>query len=139
MKIVLKDGGRFVFRFARGDEVLGELKDFCIKNQIEAAWFSGVGLCDTLTIAFYDLETKKYIEKHSIEPLEIASLTGNVGTMNGATTVHAHGVFSNKSHHTIGGHVKKLVVSANAEVLMTRLAGTLKRVPDLDTRLNLFR
>jgi len=139
MKVALKDAGTFILRFDQGEDVLEELKKFCVTNQIEAAWFSGHGACDTLTLAFYNLEAKQYEEKHTIEPLEVASLTGNVGSMNGTPTVHAHGVFANRNYHATGGHVRRLIVSTSIEIFLTRLHGVLKRVPDLDTKRNVLR
>ncbi len=139
MKIVLKDSSSFVLRFDAKEEVLGELKGFCEKKQITAAWFSGIGAASEVTIAFWNPKTKTYEERTMTESLEIVSLTGNVSSLNGHIAVHAHGAFADYGHRTWGGHATRVVVSATCELVLKPLTGTLKRAPDLDTRLNLLR
>ena len=138
MRVVLKDAGSFVLRFDAKEEVLEELKNFCEKKQFSAAWFSAIGAASEVTIAFWNPRTKAYEERTMTEPLEIVSLTGNVSSLNGHIALHAHGSFADYGHRTWGGHASRVVVSATCELLLTPLAGTLKRSPDLDTRLNLL-
>lgn len=139
MRVVLKDTGSFVLRFDAKEEVLEELKNFCEKKQFHAGWFSAIGSASEVTIAFYNPRTKSFEERTMTEPLEIVSLTGNVSSLNGHIALHAHGSFADYGHRTWGGHASRVVVSATCELLLTPLAGTLKRTPDLDTRLNLLR
>jgi hypothetical protein len=139
MKVVLKDAGSFVLRFDANEEVLEELRQFCQKKQCSAAWFSAIGAASEVTIAFWNPRTKVHEERTMTEPLEIVSLTGNVSSLNGHTAIHAHGSFADYGHRTWGGHANRVVVSATCEMVLFPITGTLKRTPDLDTRLNLLR
>ncbi len=127
-----------MFRFDQGEEVLAELIHFCEKNQIHAGWLSGIGASAEVAIGFYNPDTKTYEDRTLTEPLEVVSLGGNVASMNGHLMVHAHGSFGNQNYEVVGGHVHRLVVGPAFELLFTRIAGKLKRTPDLDTRLNLL-
>jgi predicted DNA-binding protein with PD1-like motif len=59
--------------------------------------------------------------------------------MNGHLTVHAHGAVADQNYWMSGGHVKRIVVGPTCEMYFTRIAGVLKRTPDLGTRLNLLK
>jgi len=128
-----------VFRFDEGEDVFKELENFCKKNQIKAGWFSALGSSSDVTLAFYNPHTKAFEDKTITAPTELLSLTGNLSLMNGHLEVHAHGAVADQNYWMSGGHVKRLIVGPTVEMHFTRFAGTLKRVPDLNTRLNLLK
>jgi uncharacterized protein len=136
MKVALKDGGHFVFRMDNGDDILAELTQFCHKNQIEAGWFSGFGSASDVTLEFYNPHTRVHEEKTITAQLEVLSLSGNVSMMNGHLAVSAHGAVADQNYWMSGGRIRRLIAHPSAEIFFTRIAGTLRRTPDLKTRLN---
>lgn len=138
MKQLFIDNSSYVLRFDKNADVFAELLQYCKDNSISAASFSGIGAAGQVILAYYNLAEKTY-EDHTIqEDMEIVSLLGNVSLLNGTPAIHAHGSFSKKDLTLIGGHVKKLIVSATCEIVLQKLNGTLRRAKDAETGLNLL-
>ena len=115
------------------------IKEFCKEYRIEAAFFQAIGAANEVELAWYDLGAKQYVSTLFQENLEIISLTGNVSKMDNNVVIHIHGVFSNKAMETKGGHVNKAMVSGACEITLWRFKGTINRVFNEDTGLNLMR
>lgn len=138
MKVVLQDSPRYVLRFDKGEEVFQELIGFAEKNQITAAVFWGIGTVSEADLGFYNPFLKQYRSKPVVENFEIISLTGNLATLNGKPTVHAHGSFGRTDFSVIGGHVFKLVTLATCEIFLIKLTGEIRRKNHPDFQLNLM-
>lgn len=138
MKVVYSGERTYVLRFDPGEEIITGVKEFCRREKIKGALLWGIGACDGLTLAWYDLQAKAYREKTFNERLEIASLLGNIAQKDNEMIVHSHGVFGDAAFQTRSGHVKKLVVSATAEITLRVLEGKLTRKSDPKTGLNLL-
>lgn len=139
MKIVLQEKDRYFLRFETGDEVISMLADFCSKEAITAAYFTVIGACSEVTLSYYDLENKKYEDHEFKTDMEITSVTGNVGRLNNAVAIHAHGVFSGADMVGKSGHIKKLVISATGEIMLQKFEGKIERAYDEATGLNLIK
>lgn len=138
MKIIQTDGHTMLLRFDRGDEVVSFLEKIAEEHNIGAGYFQAIGACGELTISFYDLETQAYLDQTYTEDLEILSLLGNIAMFQHKPLVHAHGTFGRRDYSTIGGHVKRMVVSATCEMNLTTLSRPIERSHDADTGLNLI-
>ncbi|MCP6726478.1 MAG: DNA-binding protein [Patescibacteria group bacterium] len=138
MKVILKDNNTYILSCARDEEIMSELKKFAEKNNIKAASFSIIGASKEVELAWYDVDIKEYTTKVFKEKLEILSMLGSIGIMNGDIIVHSHGVFSNKKMQTMGGHVNKVVVAAACEIILQKLKGTIKREYSKEIGLNLM-
>lgn len=138
MGIVTTDASIIIFRFDKNEDAIKGLVKFCVEQNIHAAHFTGLGACGSVTLSYYDLKKKKYLDKKFEEDLEIVNLTGNVAKLKKETVIHAHGVFGDKKYQTIGGHVKELIVSATCEIHLLVLKGKMKRGYDKKTGLNLL-
>ena len=138
MKRILQDKNTYVLSLKRGEELIEGIKEFCKEYRIEAAFFQAIGAANEVELAWYDLGAKQYVTVLFQENLEIVSLTGNVSKMGNNIVIHSHGVFSNKAMETKGGHVNKAMVSGACEITLWRLEGTIDRVFDEDTGLNLM-
>ncbi len=138
MKILIENDLQYFIRFDKNEEVLEELSKLINLKNIQSAYFTCIGSVKGLVLSYYNLTTKQY-EDHTLdEDLEVVSITGNVAIMNDKPVIHAHGVFSKKDLHTVGGHIKKLLVSATCEVFLTNLSNNLSRSFDNETGLNLL-
>lgn len=139
MKIVLETEVLKIFRFDKGDDVIKDLASFCQEKGIGAGFFTGLGASQTVTISYYNLHTKTYLDKTISEDLEIVSLTGNIAKMEGKIIIHSHGAFSDSKYTSFAGHVKKLIVSTTCELHLTILKENITRGFDKKTGLNLMK
>lgn len=139
MQKILAENSKFILRFDRGEDVIEKLKGFCAENQIGSGYFSVIGAVKGLILSFYDLEKKEFIDKEYDDYLEIASFTGNIAVKDSEVVVHSHGVFSDRELKTIGGHVKKMIVSATCELVLEKFEQKTEREYDEETGLNLLK
>jgi predicted DNA-binding protein with PD1-like motif len=135
---VLRDGNQRLLRFAKGDELMAGIVDYCSRQRIDAAAFSGIGAAAKAVISWYDIGAKKYLETTIDEECEILNITGNASIKEGNRFAHAHVTLGKKDYSTIGGHVHSLIVGATCELHMTVFAGTMKRFKDDATGLYLL-
>lgn len=138
MKLILKDGCRYILRFEYAEEFILQLKNFCDKEGIGAGFFMGLGAASEVNLHVYDLKTKKYSKRNFEETLEVANLTGNISKKEGETIIHAHGSFGRANLQARVGHVSKLIVGATLEVHLVRLDGEIERKLDEKIGLNLM-
>ena len=138
MKIIIQDAKNYIVRLDRGEELISSLIEFVLRESIDVAQFTAIGAVGELLLSYYNLPAKEYQDHEVKEDLEIVGLTGNVAYMNSKPVVHAHGTFSRGDLSVIGGHVKRLIVSATCEVHVTQLSGHTTRGFNEETGLNLF-
>lgn len=139
MTEVISANDKIILRFDRGDDVITGITKYCTENNTKAGFFTGLGACGEVILAYYDLENKQYLDKTISEDLEIISLIGNIAMLDGKATIHCHGSFSDRDYKTVAGHVKSLTVSATCEIHLTVLDGKIERGFDESTGLNLMK
>ncbi len=128
----------FIIRLKKGDEAISSLVDFCQKNNIKFASFSGIGAAQSAKLAIYDLDKKEYIRKELSGILEILNYAGNVSQMDGKTIIHSHATLSDKTFAAFGGHVDELIIAATCEIILYQLDIELVRKHDDEIGLNLL-
>ncbi len=123
----------------RGDELIAALEAYAREHSLAGAWLqSGLGGSGSVTLSFYDLATKTYIDKTFDEPLEILSLQGDLAWVDNQPFWHVHGVFGTSEYQSIGGHVKKLTIALTGELLIIPLEQAMTRTFDETTGLKLL-
>ncbi|HUY62666.1 MAG TPA: PPC domain-containing DNA-binding protein [Candidatus Paceibacterota bacterium] len=138
MRIAASEGNRHVFNLELGEELFGTLLGWCEREGVAGATLTGLGAADKLDVAYYDLAAKAY-ERHPLEEeVEVLSLVGNLGMLDGKRLLHIHGIFGRKNLSTFGGHLFELRVSGACEIHLTALASPLERAYDAATGLNLL-
>lgn len=137
MKVVLQDNSNFILRFDKSEDVIVGLEKFMADENIEAFTFSAIGAAGEVEIGFYSIG-RQYIKHNFAEDLEVTSLLGNGGELNGKPVIHAHGTFGKSDLSVIGGHVLKLIVSVTCEVSVLVLKGHLDRANNSEFNLNLL-
>lgn len=138
VKVILRENNKYVIRFERDEELIEALVTFCNAEGIAAGSFFGIGAAEEIIIAYYNIDTREYEDKHIGERLEITGLAGNIAVLDGKTMIHSHGNFSDRTMRVFGGHVKKLVVSATCEVVLEKFGGKISRGYEPDVGLNLL-
>ena len=138
MQLIVRKDNACVLRFDKNEDVIQSLSTFCKRHKIPAGSFTGLGACQKVVLSYYDLESKRYLDKNFNEDLEIASLIGNVAQFENSSVIHAHGIFSDRNYQTYGGHVKELVVSATCEIHLHVFHDSMERHFDNTTGLKLL-
>ena len=133
-----KINDKYIIRLERGNEILQSLKEFCEKNEIKCGYFTGIGALDSVELAHYFVDTKKYSSQKIEKPLEIVNLTGNVTTMGDEVYLHCHITLSDEEMHAIAGHLKEGRISATCEIVLVQLSDTVNRKFDEKIGLNLM-
>jgi uncharacterized protein len=126
----IKTDSTYIIRIDKGEDVVETITEFCTKEGIANAHFTGIGAVDILTCGYYNLEEKKYYFTDYTQPLEVVSLTGNVMLKDGAPFVHVHGVFTDIENKAFGGHIVEMRVHVVLEVMLTPLKSTIERALD---------
>jgi uncharacterized protein len=138
MERVLSDDKNVVLRFDPGEEIVSGLLSFAESGGVDAASVSGIGSAREVELGFYDLPTKEYLKKVFSEPMEVISISGDVGILGTNPAIHLHGSFGTRDYQVIGGHVHRLVVNTTLELMLDIIGGELKRAHDDNTGLNLL-
>ncbi len=138
MHLIASHENQYVFNLARGEELFETLLLWCEENNIAGATLTGLGAADHLELAYYHLPTKTYERQETDEDVEILSLNGNLGTLDGKKVLHIHGVFGKRDLSTFGGHIFSLRVSGACEIHLTAFPLPLHRSFDETTGLNLL-
>ena len=151
MRVIVKETGRYLLRFDRGEEIVSGLAVFAAQERIPGASFTAIGAAEKVVISFYPHtnfsevgvgvysgRTKKYEDMLIKDELEISALSGNVAWKGSEPIVHAHGVFSDRAMKTFGGHVKKCVISFTGEVSLSVFGKKVERAHDEKAGLNLL-
>lgn len=132
-------GGRtFVVVFSHGETVMEPLLDFLRSESITAARLSGIGALESVTLGYFNWESKEY-EQHIIdEQVELLSLAGDVAVKDGEPTVHAHVVVARRDTTTRGGHLIDATVRPTLELIVEDAPAHLRKRVDEETGLALI-
>ena len=138
MKTITHSGSRFILRLDPGEELILSLTNFAKQTGIRSAAFTVIGSAKEVILSWYDTREKRYEDTTISDGLEVLAVSGNLGTLEGAIAIHAHGCVGDRNLNVKGGHIKKLIVAATCEVDLVLIEGTLERKPDEATGLNLL-
>jgi predicted DNA-binding protein with PD1-like motif len=138
MKIILDSKTKSIVQFEKGDEPIALLTALADERD-HSFFFSMIGGCTEVELAYYDIDTKAYASKtHSARNIEVINVTGNVAWHEGKPWVHAHGVFGDDDHNCFGGHVNSFIISATGETSIDWLPERLEKKTDPASGLKLF-
>jgi len=115
-----------ILRIDKGEEVVSSIEKACKENGIGAAILSGLGLLSRARIAIFDPEAQRYETFDVGEPMELASLTGNVSIKDGKPFAHIHVVLGSQGK-TVAGHLVEGYIGGTGEIAIVELDGELRR------------
>lgn len=127
-----------VLRLEKGEEVIESIKSLCEKENIELGSISGLGASNHVVVGLFKIDEKKYYSNTYEEDFEITNITGNISRMNNEVYLHIHGTFANFEGKCIGGHLNKAIISATAEIIITKINGSVGRRFNENIGLNLI-
>lgn len=139
VKQIPGDGARqFVIVLDTGEEAAACLLDFARERDLSGAEFTGLGAFRDVALGFFDIHTKDYARIPVDEQVEVVSLVGNFGEMDGAPRLHAHVVVAKRDGSACGGHLLEAHVRPTLEVVVSEVAAHLRRKTDPATGLALL-
>lgn len=105
------DQRTFVLVFDPGEEVVEVMTAFAEEHGIELGAFTAIGGFESVTLGFYNLETKGFddIPFHD-DQVEVLTLSGEITREDGKPRVHGHTVVGRRDGTTRGGHLLTGVV-----------------------------
>ncbi len=127
---------KYLIRLDPDDEILASVTAFAKKENIETGTFTGLGACKVLELGVYDVAEKVFHGETYTGAWEVNTMFGTVTQMNGEPHLHVHLSASTLGGKTVGGHLKKGVISGTAEIMFTPLAGKAGRAVNPLTGLN---
>lgn len=129
----------FAIIFETGDEAFAGLTDFARQHRLRGSQFTAIGAFSSATLAYFDWESKKYLDIPINEQVEVLSLTGDVSEeADGTRKVHAHVVCGRRDGSTRGGHLRAGHVRPTLEVILTESPTHLRRRHDEQSGLSLI-
>jgi predicted DNA-binding protein with PD1-like motif len=128
----------YVVIFSKGDEILSGLTEFAEREKIAAGYFSAIGALKSARFGWFDPERKAYRDIPINRQVELISLIGDVGLVNGAPQIHAHGAVGLPDGRVRGGHLLHAIAWPTLELFFTACPTTLIKKHDDETDLFLF-
>jgi uncharacterized protein len=136
-------GRRYVLVFARGDELMAEIKAFAERERLRAAEFTGIGAVSSAKLAAFDPDRREYVDIPDPGQAELVALNGRITLPQDADPadppaerqLHVHCVLSHQDGSAIAGHVFQLVIRPTCEVFVAESAAHVARRGDPDSGL----
>ncbi len=130
--------GKYFVRLNRGEEIVSTLKKFCEKENIKAGFIAGIGAVDSVTLGYFNPETKAYNEETINDFMEVTSLLGNISEKDDKPYLHLHINLSSSDYNTIGGHLIAATISLTSEICINKFNEKVDRKFDSETGINLL-
>ena len=124
--------------FAKGDEIMSGLTEFAEREKIGGGHFSAIGALEHARFGWFDSARKAFRDIPVNEQVEMISLTGDVGLVNGSPAIHAHGAVAFPDGHVSGGHILEAVAWPTLELFFSAYPSPLVKERDVETNLYLF-
>ena len=130
---------RYLLVLDRDEEIVSTVTSFIQERGILGGTVTGIGAVKNHTMGFFDVEKKEYVKRTFEENMELGSLTGTIGTVDGKPFLHAHATVCGPELIAFTGHLFKGEVAVTAELIITDFETELPRSEHEDFGLKLFR
>jgi predicted DNA-binding protein with PD1-like motif len=127
----------FVARLEHGRDWRGQIEAFADDEDIDAAFFFGLGAVQDATVHFYDQDVQEYHPVEFDEPLEVTTALGNISHLGDGRFAHTHVTLSRPDGSVIGGHLDSATTFAG-ELYIREFDAHLEREHDEVTDLDLW-
>lgn len=128
----------FVVALESGDRLIESIRRFAAEEGLAASEFSAIGALASAKLAYFDPESKEYLDIPVTDQVEIASLNGRITRPEGGEGdphLHVHCVLSRRDGSPVAGHLMEAEVRPTAEVFVTDSPTELHRRTDPDSGL----
>ena len=127
MRVLRADDRLWMVRVDKGEEIVTALLEFAAQHDVRCASVTGLGGVRDVTLAYFDVDVKQYLDRTIHGVLELVSLVGNLAIENGKPFLHAHVVLPDREFHCFGGHLRSAPVAVTAEFAVRCGDATLER------------
>ncbi|MEF8773163.1 MAG: PPC domain-containing DNA-binding protein [Halobacteriales archaeon] len=127
----------FVVRLETGRDWRSEIERLADEEELDAAFFFGLGAVMDADIWYYDQDEGEYRSVEFDEPLEVVANVGNVSWLDGERFAHTHAVLARQNGQALGGHLDAGTVFAG-EVYVRAFEEPLEREYHDPTDLDLW-
>lgn len=124
--------------FGKEDELFSGLTEFAQREKIGAGHFTGIGALQSAMFGWFDTAHKAYRDIPINQQVELISLIGDVGLVDGAPQIHTHGAVGFPDGQMRGGHLLQARVWPTLEIFFTAVPQSLVKKLDEETGLDLF-
>jgi len=124
--------------FAKGDEIMSGLTEFAVREKFVAGHFTAIGALESARFGWFDRAQNAYRNIPIEHQVEMISLIGDVGVVNGVPQIHAHGAVGFPDGQVHGGHMLEAIVWPTLELFFTAYRTPLIKTHDAETNLFLF-
>ncbi len=132
------EGAReYVARLENGRDWRGQIEDFADEEEIDAAFFIGLGAVEDAVLNFYDQNEQEYYDIEFDEPFEVTPAVGNISWLYDERFAHTHMTLSREDGSTVAGHLDSATTFAG-ELYVREFDTTLERAHDDVTDLDLW-
>lgn len=130
------DAGTWMIRLIKGEELVAQIRQFCLDKDIRLGWFTGLGAVEEAELGVFLHDKKQYESTLFTGSLEIIALHGNITTLDGELYLHIHMGISTEDLRMVGGHLNKAVIHPTCEIILHAYEGTVNRAKDPQSGLN---
>ena len=139
-KVIEEDPKTYALIFETGDDLVAGLQRFVAEQQISGGSFTAIGALSSVTLAWFDWETKQYrVSVDLREQIELLSLAGDIALKDDEPVVHAHVVVGRRDGTAHGGHLQEATVRPTCELILTQTPAPLRKHIDPESGLALIR
>jgi uncharacterized protein len=138
-QLLSQQGSRtYAIIFGKNDEFMAGLTELAENNHFRASHFTAIGAFHQALLGWFDREKNAYKKIPITQQVEVASLIGDIGLINGKPAVHAHAVLGFPDGTSRCGHIISATVWPTLELFLTDEPVTLVKEEDPETDLFLF-
>jgi predicted DNA-binding protein with PD1-like motif len=132
------EGGReYVARLEHGRDWRGQIEEFADEEEIDAAFFIGLGAVQDAELLFYDQDEQEYDPVAFDEPFEVVPAVGNISWLYDERFAHTHMTLSREDGSVVAGHLDTATTFAG-ELYVREFDARLERDHDPVTDLDLW-
>lgn len=131
---------KFVLSIDNRQPIIQALSTFCKEQDIMAGAIYGLGAVNKATLRYLNPSTKQYVDHTFQEQMEIANLTGNISSKDGAVYLHVHVILGRADYTCVGGHLLEATINGACELVVEKFSGAPApgRKADPETGLNIY-
>lgn len=139
-KLLDESAGRrtFAIVLSDGEEAMQQLTQAASDLSLDAGRVTAIGGFSRVTLGYFDIKSRQYLEIPVEEQVELLSLVGDITQGEGQPKVHVHAVVGKMDGSTVGGHLLRGAVRPTMEVIVTESPAHLRRKYDEATGLALI-
>lgn len=128
----------YMIRLAQGEELMHEMRAFCVRQNIRLGYFTGLGAVREAELGVFLHDEGRYDTQTFQGSLEILSLHGNITLKDDSVHLHVHLGIGDEAFRMYGGHLNRAVIMPTCEIILHVFDATVIRVRDEASGLSLL-